>query len=233
MNPNDLSAGLSRQLQLDGYALIPQFRCSGSTFEVASDVGTIIDLEVLLPGSRIPTVQTLTPRKESEAPESRYSGVFGLSEFPLHTDLAHWAIPPRYFMLRCIHGANDVATKLLPASAVVSTVGHAILRRALVKPRRASRYGNVGLLPLLFFSGQTNGLRWDSLFLTPMSAAARDVMDFMTGSEGTWSELKEIVLVRPGDTLIVDNWRMLHGRSDAVAGPNRIIERIYLSEIVL
>lgn len=87
LNPNDLSAGLSRQLQLDGYALIPQFRCGASTFEVASDVGTVIDLEVLLPGSRIPTVQTLTPRKKSEAPGSRYSGVFGLGEFPLHTDV--------------------------------------------------------------------------------------------------------------------------------------------------
>ena len=233
LNQNNLSSELSRQLQIDGYALIPQFRCSASTLKVASDVGRVIDLEVLLPGSRIPTVQTLTPRKESEAPESLYSGVFGLSEFPLHSDLAHWAVPPRYFMLRCIHGANDVATKLLPASVVVSTIGHAILQRALVKPRRASRYGNVGLLPLLFFSGQTNGLRWDSLFLTPMSAAARDVMDFMTGSERTWNERKEIILVRPGDTLIVDNWRMLHGRSDAVAGPKRIIERVYLSEIVL
>ena len=233
MKQNELSAGQSRQLQLDGYALIPQLRSNGSTLEVASDVGTIIDLDVLLPGSGIPTVQRLTPREESEALESRYSGVFGLSEFPLHTDLAHWAMPPRYFMLRCIRGASDVTTRLLPASAVVGAVGDTILRRALVKPRRASRHGNAGLLPLLFFSGQTNGLRWDSLFLTPMNTAAHDVMDFMTGNEGTWSELKEIVLVRPGDTLIVDNWRTLHGRSDAAAGRKRIIERVYLSEIAL
>lgn len=233
MKPNHVIAGLSRQLQDDGYTFIPQWHSNRSTREVASLVGTIIDLDALLPGSGIPSVQTLQPRTEHEAPASRYSGVFGLNEFPIHTDLAHWAMPPRYFMLRCIQGANDVATRLLPASAVVSTVGHAILRRALVKPRRASRYGNVGLLPLLFFSDQTNGLRWDSLFLTPISAAARNVMDFMTGSEGTWSELKEIVLVLPGDTLIVDNWRMLHGRSDAVAGPKRIIERVYISDIVL
>lgn len=232
MKPNQLSAALSRQLQDDGYAFISEWLCDWSTLEVASLIGTIIDLEALLPGSGIPTVQTLKPRNEREAPKSHYSGVFGLQEFPLHTDLAHWAKPPRYFMLRCIYGTADVATRLLPASAIVSAVGDAVLRRALVKPRRSSRYGSAGLLTLAFSLDPTFGLRWDSLFLKPMNSAAHDVMDFMNRDERTWDELKELLLQRLGDTLIVDNWRMLHGRSHVVAGPNRILERIYLSEIV-
>ena len=181
MKPSELNTGLSHQLQDDGYAFISQWHSDRSTCDVASLVGTIIDLDQMLPRSGIPTVQKIKPRKECEAPKSQYSGVFGLGEFPLHTDLAHWAKPPRYFMLRCIHGIPDVATRLLPASAVVDAVGHAVLRRALVKPRRSSRYGgNAGLLTLAFASGQTLGLRWDLLFLTPMNPAARHVMDFMT-----------------------------------------------------
>lgn len=31
-----------------------------------------------------------------------YSGLFGLEEFPLHTDLAHWHSPPRYILLRVL-----------------------------------------------------------------------------------------------------------------------------------
>ena len=87
MKPNHVIAGLSRQLQDDGYAFIPQWHSNRSTREVASFVGTIIDLDALLPGSGIPSVQTLQPRTEHEAPASRYSGVFGLNEFPLHPTL--------------------------------------------------------------------------------------------------------------------------------------------------
>jgi len=232
VKPSQFSAELSRQLQDEGYAFIPQWHSNQSTRGVASIVGTITDLDALLPGSGIPTVQTLKPREVPEAPKTHYSGVFGLEEFPLHTDLAHWAKPPRYFMLRCTSGAADVATRLLPASAVVNAVGLANLQRALVKPRRSSRYGNAGLLTLAFSSGQTLGLRWDSLFLTPMNAAARDVMNFMTSRERKWAELKELFLKCPGDTLIIDNWCMLHGRSHVTSGSKRIIERVYLSEIL-
>lgn len=231
MKLNDCSMDLSRELQDNGYVFIPHWHSIRSTRELADITGTIVDFESLLPGSGIPSVQTLQPRKEHELPKNRYSCVFGLNEFPLHTDLAHWAIPPRYLMLRCINGSNDVTTRLLPASAVIGAIGHAILTRALFKPRRSSRHGNVGLLPLLFSSNYTNGLRWDSLFLTPMNAAARDVLDFMTGNVGNFNELREITLILPGDTLIIDNWRMLHGRSKAVAEPKRVIERAYLSDI--
>lgn len=232
MKPIQLSPGVSRQLSDCGWAFIPQWHFSRSTCDVASHVGAIVDLDTLLPGSGIPTVQTLKVRKQCDAPKSHYSGAFGLNEFPLHTDLAHWARPPRYFILRCIIGSQGVATSLLPASALVSAVGHAVLQRALVKPRRSSRYSNACLLKLMFSSGQTYGLRWDSLFLTPMNAAAREVLDVMTSGERTWDERKELFLHRPGDTLIIDNWRMLHGRSHAGGEPERVIERVYLSEIV-
>ncbi|SFU21052.1 Taurine catabolism dioxygenase TauD, TfdA family [Mesorhizobium sp. YR577] len=233
MRPNRLSPELSRQLQHGGYAFIPQWQRSQATREVASLVGTVLDLDAFLPGSGIPTVQTLKPKKECEAPKSQYSGMFGLEEFPLHTDLAHWAKPPRYLMLRCVLGTPHVGTRLLPASAIVNAVGLQVLQRALVKPRRSSRYGKAGLLTLAFSSGSTLGLRWDSLFLTPMNAAARAVTDFMTGGDMKWGDGKEIFLLQPGDTLIIDNWLMLHGRSRALAGRERIIERIYLSEAAL
>ena len=104
------------------YPAVPQrsFNARGS-----EPFGMVIDLDVLLPGSGIPTVQTLKPRTERQAPKSHYSGIFGLDEFPLHTDLAHWAMPPRYFMLRCIHGSPDVTTKLLPATVMMDAVGSA------------------------------------------------------------------------------------------------------------
>lgn len=224
---------LSRQLQDDGYAFVPRWHSALSTREVASFIGRIIEIDALLPGSGIPTVQTLMPRNERDAPRTQYSGVFGLQEFPLHTDLAHWAKPPRYFMLRCISGSAEVATRLLPAFVLMDAIGENVLRRALVKPRRSRGSGTASLLTLIFSIDHTPGFRWDSLFLTPMNAAAREVLDIMTSRTEPWQGHKEFVLCNPGDTLLIDNWRLLHGRSPADLAKTRIIERVYLSEMYL
>src|SRR5438105_6148313 len=81
-----------------------------STLEFAQMLGAVVDLETLLPGSKITTVQALRPRHIQEATRNRYSGHYGFGEFPLHTDIAHWGIPPRYLLLRCIMGTTDVLT---------------------------------------------------------------------------------------------------------------------------
>lgn len=42
----------------------------------------------------------------------------------------------------------------------------------------------------------------------------------------------EIALGEPGDTLIIDNWRMLHGRSQlSVEHAGRVIQRAYLEAL--
>ena len=98
--------------------------CERSTFqlptaEVAVRVGRILEIDKLLPSSKIPTVQSLRPRQAVEAKQNQYSGHYGFDIFPFHTDLAHWALPPRYFLLRCLIGTEDVFTNVLPSSHVV------------------------------------------------------------------------------------------------------------------
>ena len=74
-------------------------------------------------------------------------------------------------------------------------------------------------------------MRWDSLYLCPASRLAADVFEdvkaFLSGAEHV-----EVKLCEPGDTLIIDNWRCLHGRSAVLqAGESRRIDRVYLTEL--
>jgi ABC-type lipopolysaccharide export system ATPase subunit len=70
-------------------------------------------------------------------------------------------------------------------------------------------------------------MRWDQSFIVPASP---------TGERGAFEvnqfleqvSPKEILLENPFDTLIIDNWRMLHGRSSAPVASNREVERVYL-----
>jgi L-asparagine oxygenase len=79
-----------------GYAFIGEYRLRASTVDVANEIGhTITPWEGGL-------IQELVPR--ATAPPNTYSGIYGIDRFPFHTDLAHWRLPPRYLLLRCLNG---------------------------------------------------------------------------------------------------------------------------------
>ena len=228
------SASLDRDivslLHRVGYVLLPAWRPSDTTAAVANSIGTIVNIDSLLPGTDIPTVQTLMPRCETTASLNEYSGTFGLNEFPFHSDLAHWVRPPRYLMLRCLNGSPTVATKVLNSSILTSVLGTKTLRKALARPRRVNPTTALCLLPLAFSVGGVDGLRWDPLFLVPMNSVARRVAELMHTQ--VWQFSEHLTLVKRGDTLIIDNWRVLHGRSEvARLDIDRRVERVYLSEL--
>src|ERR1035437_5471538 len=104
-------AGTPRELvAAEGYAFLPQFRPDLPTTMALGLLGQIDFVE------GIRAVQTLTPLRVTDSTPNTYSGNFGTGEFPLHTDLAHWVIPPRYIALRCISGTASVGTMLLDGS---------------------------------------------------------------------------------------------------------------------
>src|SRR4051812_36953265 len=90
----------------NGFAFLPQFRRAESTSRILSHLGEVERLP------DVDEVQRFTPKLASVAPPNIYSGTFGLGAFPLHTDLAHWHVPPRYFALRCVRGSPHVKTTM-------------------------------------------------------------------------------------------------------------------------
>ncbi|MDD7972881.1 TauD/TfdA family dioxygenase [Roseinatronobacter alkalisoli] len=211
---------LRQKITESGYALISQHRPNADIVEVANELG-----DPLTPWEG-GLVQTLIPREES-APNT-YSGNFGLGRFPFHTDLAHWRRPPRYLLLRCLIGYDDVPTLLIDGRALVNTISRDTLARAIFKPRRP-RDGALALLRLLErTSDGTDLLRWDEIFLRPASKVG-DTADAQIRNWLAKRASLSIALIRPGDTLIIDNWRMLHARSPIPLGrEDRTIERVYL-----
>ena len=216
---------ISSTLTVSGFAVIKEYLPKTSGVVAFSELGKVVQL----PG--VEAVQVLTPRRSDTSPPNTYSGNFGVGEFPLHTDLAHWFLPPRYFALRCVVGSRHVSTRLVDAEDLKADVGRRALIRALVRPRRPLR-GNRPLLRLLDRRKDGNELfRWDSLFVAPATNESRVVWKAVTDCLG-FIEPQEIRLDNPGDTLILDNWRMLHGRSMVVVGDEqRRIERAYLGEV--
>ena len=220
-----MPSDIAENLETDGFVKLNRYLPLTSSMEAFSELGRLIQL----PG--VAEIQLLTPRQTFDASPNTYSGNFGVQSFPLHTDLAHWFLPPRYFALRCVVGSRNVSTNLVDTQDLISIVGRKGLMRALVRPRRPLQHR----LPLLrLLSTHDDGcemFRWDSLFVEPATPTSlvvcQSVSIFLESVEPTAIQLENL-----GDTLIIDNWRMLHGRSRvSPSGQQRKIQRAYFGGV--
>jgi hypothetical protein len=223
-------SGILADLRRDGFGVRRDCAIHLSTIEAAQTLGTPINVQTILPGSGITTVQSLRPKNVSEVGRNQYSGHYGFGVFPLHTDLAHWAVPPRYLFLRCVVGSDDVFTHILSSAPIVDLLGSATLRKALFTARRR-RMGSSGLVRAMSYHGEDQIFRWDPIFLAPLNESARVFAS--TILDPHWANIVvKVLLQRPGDTMIIDNWHMLHGRGSVLpTSRGRRIERVYLSEV--
>ncbi|WP_449100686.1 hypothetical protein [Pseudomonas veronii] len=127
-------------------------------------------------------------------------------------------------------GYADVPTLLLDGKSIFDAVTLDILTRAIFKPRRP-RNGALALLRLCEPTSDGYCFRWDELFLKPASKIGELASQRIKEHLDKCEPLK-IALARVGDTLLIDNWRMLHARSPIHAErENRKIQRIYLESL--
>ena len=202
-----------------GHAFIPRFQPDVTTEQALSSLGKVVAIEGLDP------VQELSPKRLPDAPPNTYSGNFGVDEFPLHTDLAHWAVPPRYVALRCLAGSRSVRTRLFDGRQLIGRFGVALLQRTLVQPRRPLVNGRqlLRVLDEVSNTARTRCLRWDDVYLRPATEMSHRVVENVRRCLGDLPTT-DVILGGRGDTIVFDNWRYLHGRSSV--GPSAMTRRI-------
>jgi L-asparagine oxygenase len=221
--PDDCGALINTVLA-KGFAFRERLSPEVSTDQLAQALGEPVGLSANSP------VHALTPKSTAEAPSNTYSGNYGLGEFPLHTDMANWHEPPRYLMLRCVVGAPDVATTVVDPRSITETIGIENLARALMKPRRRVA-GRMSLLPIVQPLHDGMMVRWDERYLEPASRAG-EVYAAEMRQRLRKVVVTPVVLAQPGDTVVIDNWKMLHGRAAVPeSSRSRRIERVYLKAL--
>lgn len=211
---------IRRQLQTAGYADLGITDPTESTRQVAETIA--VELGAIVATS----IEQLKVTPLGVKPLNTYGGNYGFGELPLHSDLAHWHRPPRYLLLRCVTGSPHVSTRLFDRCDLEKVIPAELMRRALFSPRRRLE-GKTYLLRML----TRDVLRWDSLFLSPKNESARKVAKLMS-ELGSRAPVQDVVLSERGRTVLLDNWRVLHGRSTVPANDaGRSLDRAYLDLI--
>jgi Taurine catabolism dioxygenase TauD, TfdA family len=154
----------------------------------------------------------------STANRSSLSAKFGTGNFPMHSDTAHWTTPARYVVLACVHeGDNPAPTSLLDLqSSVFDNAERETMRDGLffVKNGKHSFYSSI-LSPLRSY------FRYDPGCMSPINDAAHQMDGIMKSKNRFISEF----IWQAGMLLIIDNWRILHGRgaSPMSISPRKIL----------
>ncbi|MET4155466.1 hypothetical protein ABIC08_006262 [Bradyrhizobium sp. RT9b] len=217
----DLPALLAT-LEERGWATLSAVRPeAGGIIGELSRLGDILGVRTAGRGSALEEV--IQPRRQSEAHSRSLSALFGLSALPFHAELSHRPRPCRYLLLGCIDtGSPSAVTVLLDWRTLgFSSEEFELLEGApiLVRCGRSSFYTTVLPSDRSFF-------RYDPGCLEAVDArgraALRLVEDRLTGGAPHSHEW------RPGGILIIDNWRVLHGRGPSDHGSGRRLARILI-----
>ena len=170
--------------------------------EIAVNLGDPIGMR-----RRRDVIEVLKPISACSAYPNSLSKKHALSEFPIHCDTAHWPTPCRYIVIGCKNkGSCGRKTILVDwKSMTLENAELSLLKRAtlLVKHGSRSFYSPIIHENELF-------ARYDPGCMFPISNDSNlalnqfdSILNKTEKSEICWEK---------NDVVVIDNWRILHGR---------------------
>lgn len=163
----------------------------------------------ILPGRGRQPIERVVPLAKDSAVPGSLSSRYGLESLPLHTDTAHWPRPCRYLVIACEDpGPVSTPTALLDSARVKMSEDDDLRCKTevfLVQNGRQSFYGSILEAGRPFVRLDQGCMR----ALTRAGNAALRTFDAMPNRMPTYLHSWEA-----GDILVLDNWRVLHGRGN-------------------
>ena len=166
--------------------------------------------------------EALLPTEAHAAKPRSLSKLHATGEFPLHIDTAHWLRPCRHVMLACVApGLAGRPTLLLDTRRLPLTEHQASLLHSV--PLRVTNGRNSFFSTIL---SQTRPfVRFDPGCMTATSTNGAKALAVL--ARQNWPDYIETVQWKAGMVVVIDNWRLLHGRADADSpDPDRRLLRI-------
>jgi len=152
---------------------------------------------------------TLSPTEADAAKPRSLSKVHAFGEFPLHIDTAHWLTPCRYVMLACVSpGSASRPTLLMDTRRLPLSEHQSSLLNCT--PLRVTNGRNSFFSTIL--SKARPFVRFDPGCMTATTIDGEKALAVL--ARHNWPAHIESVLWQQGMVVVLDNWRLLHGRAD-------------------
>lgn len=168
--------------------------------------------------------EVIQPQTSDDAHPRSLSAQYGLNALPFHVELSHRTLPCRYLLLGCIDpGSPSALTMLLDWRTLgFSPEEFRLLESApiLVRSGRRSFYSTI-------LRCDRTLLRYDPGCLEAVDERGRAALRLVEHRLALGSPY--IHEWRRGEILIIDNWRVLHGRGPSEHGSGRRLARLLIN----
>lgn len=155
-------------------------------------------------------VEVLKPKSAALAYTNSLSAKYQLSSFPYHIDTAHWPTPCKYIVMGCKSpGSCDRKTVLVDWESLqldgsdINLLKNAVF---LVKDGARSFYSSI-------ISDNRSFIRYDIGCMHVTGPDSRVALKILQSAFDT--AVKTDIGWEEDDILVIDNWRILHGRGRA------------------
>jgi alpha-ketoglutarate-dependent taurine dioxygenase len=153
-------------------------------------------------------------------------------EFALHTDAFNRHEPPRYVFLARSDDSEDMTRSYLAdAREALQLIPEFVAR--LSEPIFPSALGAISLVSVAS-TGQVRVRfnpeelrRWDGRDGNPPITSETELL-IAKFSQALQAVVNETVIA-PGDCLVMDNWRVCHGRGEMAADSQRVLKRMWVA----
>lgn len=153
---------------------------------------------------------TLSPIEAPAARSRSLSKIHAMGDFPLHVDTAHWLIPSRFLILACITpGSASRRTLLLDTRRIEFNAHQSCL--LYNTPLRVVN-GRKSFFSTILSRNRTF-VRLDPGCMTAITPEGESALAVL--KQDQWPNQIDYVQWETGKVLIMDNWRVLHGREHA------------------
>lgn len=166
-------------------------------------------------------IDTLTVKSKVDANPKSLSALYGVNDFPFHTDGAYLIVPPKYVILRSPELICNCPTFICTPTFTKSD------RRALAKNVWLVNGGRGKFYTTMIEdSGNDYRLRYDLACMRPSLPDFQNSADIMASIISTSTKLE--INWAPNQCIIFNNWKLLHSRADATNSATRILERVWI-----
>jgi alpha-ketoglutarate-dependent taurine dioxygenase len=201
---------LSQKIEKDGWVLINEY--PGELQNLIENICLKLNLEI-----SYHKYKKLIPKAKAEVKYFSLSLAYGLKEFPLHTDGAEYKIPPRFLVLRAL-STSLTATYIADSISISNNINLCNTKWSVKTKDEIIETKLYELHPKY----NINIIRFNRLSMKCVEGDKLIVykaIDNLNVIPIFWSKNK---------TIIIDNWRVLHGRQNIVENDyeKRIIERL-------
>lgn len=181
----------------------------------------------ILPDDNGNKIQYLRPKERGLGIKDSLSYKYGLDEFPYHTDTAFWDNPAKLILMTSKQ-PSSCQTLLIDIQELLNSLPERELSYFHNSVYTLKTPNQIKFVSVLQRKGEDFIFRYDPNIMVPYNSNAKKAEEIISSFI---REVKPVQIEWTGENvLLLNNWRLLHKRSECKNEPQRVLKRIYINQ---